>query len=72
MTSPKGPYALAYSDELKAKVSFSVTGDVWRETSVPQQGMVVVLSGVHGFGKGWRATSARLYTPADNGLVLQT
>ncbi len=73
MNSAKGAYALAWSNELIATVSFSVIEDVWRESIDPEIGMVVVLSGVHERDKGWRATSARMVTPADNGqLALQT
>jgi len=60
-----GPYVTAKAKGIRGSITFSLLEDVWQEHTVPQQGMIVVLSELHKRSAGWRAMSARLLTPAD-------
>ena len=60
-----GPYATATTKKVKGTITFSLDDDVWHENTVPQNGMIVVLSDLHKRSRGWRAMSARLLTPSD-------
>lgn len=63
-----GPYATATARGVKGTITFSLDGNVWHEHSIPERGSFVMLSELQKKRKGWRAMSARLFSPADEAL----
>lgn len=60
----RGPYAKARIKGL-GDVTFQLSDEVWKSHEVPVNGAHVMLSGFQRKNSGWIATSARLFTPAD-------
>ena len=60
-----GPFAIAVSREVKGSITFSLNDTVWQETSLPEHGTVVLLSGLQKKQAGWRATAGRFLKPSD-------
>ena len=60
-----GAYVVATCEGLSGSVTFSLDQSCWSETTFPQEGDVVVLSGLRRKRAGWRATRARLLCPND-------
>jgi hypothetical protein len=64
----KFPYAVTEVDKIDGTVTFSLekSHGVWNQNRLPLKGETVVLSDIaHMEDKGWRALSARPYTPED-------
>lgn len=67
----KGPYARADSEQVEGGITFSLDENVWQGSTIPQNGAHVILSNLFRTDKGWRASSARLLTPADEAAEFQ-
>lgn len=67
---PRGPFAFAVSDQIEGSITFSLIYPVWKESRLPPDGAVVILSELINVDGKWRAMSARFLTPADNGMEL--
>jgi len=61
-----GPYAVAISSQITGSVTFSLSPDVWQESSEPQEGLEVILGDVRKKRAGWRAFFARFVRPTGN------
>jgi hypothetical protein len=64
----KSPYAITEVDEIDGTVTFSLEKrhGVWNQDGPPLKGQTVMLDDItHMKDKGWRALSARPYTPED-------
>lgn len=59
-----GPYAKSKHPQL-GTITFSLDEGVWKETSFPGEGDMVVLTDVRKKRAGWRAGSGRFYRPSD-------
>jgi hypothetical protein len=60
-----GPYALAIAEGLKGTVTFSLEKPVWKESSLPEPGHIVMVADLTQKRAGWRAQSARFFRPKD-------
>ncbi len=60
-----GPYAVALAEEDGRNITFSLDQPVWQGDSLPEPGTIVMLSQLQKKRAGWRASSARLFQPAD-------
>ena len=60
-----GPYAVALAEEDGRNITFSLDQPVWQESNLPEPGTIVMLSQLQKKRAGWRASSARLFQPAD-------
>lgn len=60
-----GPYAVTRSEEL-GTITFSLSGEVWKERTYPEPGMYVVLSELVKKRAGWRSLLARYTSPTDD------
>ena len=63
----KSPYAVTEVDGIDGTVTFSLkeSHGVWRPGRAPLKGQTVILGDITHMDKGWRALSARPYTPED-------
>lgn len=59
-----GPYAVARHKDL-GLITFSLNQNVWQESDQPECGTIVVLGEIRRKPAGWRAMSARFFTPND-------
>lgn len=62
-----GPYAVASLPKV-GTVTFSLSRSVWKEKSMPEEGVRVILSDLREKRAGWRAMSARFKRPSDNSI----
>jgi hypothetical protein len=60
-----GPFAVALAYEDGRNITFSLDKPVWQGESLPEPGTIVMLSQLSKKWAGWRASSARLFQPAD-------
>lgn len=64
----KFPYAVTETDGIEGSVTFSLleSHKVWSHDRLPLKGQTVILDDItHMEDKGWRALSARPYSPED-------
>jgi hypothetical protein len=62
----RGPYCVAFVDDLEDWVTFSLNPPVWHEKNYPEVNDVVLLSDIRkGAKKRWRAMQARFFRPQD-------
>lgn len=64
-TGRYGPYAVAYCNNVKGSITFSLRAPVWQERDMPNRGISVVLFDLREKQRGWRAMSARFLRPTD-------
>jgi hypothetical protein len=65
----RGGYVVATSQKIKGSITFSLGGDVWQEETLPEVGVLVVLSDLRRKRAGWRAFKARFFRPADEQIA---
>ena len=63
-SGPHGPFAKASSEDL-GTITFSFGPSVWKESRLPEEGDIVVLSEVRRKRAGWRAENGRFFKPSD-------
>ena len=69
-----GPYAISYAKNSairEALVTFSLAVPCWVESTIPERGVLVVLTDITKKRAGWRAGSARYVRVADAEFVAE-
>lgn len=67
-----GDFVVARARSIPGSVTFSLSPDVWHESTCPEEGVMVVLRDLRQKRAGWRAYHARYVRPSDQQQARQT